>query len=107
MLPDCWPWTPEGVAGENFRVVDGSFNTHAVRDADLCGNGAVHEVEFLTVEFSANYDNGFRFVVAVAPVVKAAGAADGRGQVVLRPKSDSARLGRPPGAWLTHQQKTV
>ena len=84
MTPDCWPRTAEVVADEDLRVVDGFFVTHAVRDADLCGNGAVLEVEFLVVEFSADYDDGFWFVGAVASVVKAVGAADGRGQVVLR-----------------------
>ena len=84
MAPDCGPRTAEVVTDEDFRVVDGFFITHAERDADLCGNGAMVEVEFLVVEFSANYDNGFWFVWAVAPVVKAVGAADGRGKAVLR-----------------------
>lgn len=72
------------MADENHRVIDGFFVTHAVRDPDLCGNGTTLEVEFLAVEFSANYDNGFWFVWAVAPVVKVVGAADWRGQVKPR-----------------------
>ena len=70
MAPDCGPRMAEVVADENHRVIDGFFVTHAVRDPDLCGNGTTLEVEFLAVEFSANYDNGFWFVWAVAPVVK-------------------------------------